>query len=532
MKISGQQTNWPGGCLPQQKSNTMNLNKTVLPQLNEMLVTRPNSEVFDLPEKVLQFGTGVLLRGLIDYFIDNANKQGVFNGRCVVVKTTGAAGTNEFEPQDNLYTHVLRGLKQGVPEEATRINAAISRVLHATHHWQQILACAEQPDLEIVVSNTTEVGIVLQPDEDIFAAPPVSFPGKLLALLYHRYKHFAGNPAKGWTIVPTELITDNGTQLKQIVYQLAEKHALEPAFMQWLQEACRFCNSLVDRIVPGKLPAADYMQMTEKLGYADDLMIMSEWYSLWAIESADPAVTRTLSFVACNPGVVITADIYKYRELKLRLLNGTHTFLCGFAWLAGFATVKEAMQHSSFKALAHSLMMEEIVPCLVGDKITAEEARTFAEQVLERFANPYIEHKWLSITLHYSTKMKARNLPLIKGYLQRHGAVPERMACCIAAYLLFNRCAKQPDGIYAGVTDSGVQYSITDDKAVFFAEAWQLHPANEVVDAVLQNEALWGENLATLPGFAHAVEQFLDILLTNGVAASLGQMDKMIASGE
>ncbi|MCU0375004.1 MAG: tagaturonate reductase, partial [Chitinophagaceae bacterium] len=361
----------------------MNLNKALLPQLSGAPVARPMPEALQLPEKVLQFGTGVLLRGLIDYFIDQANNQGIFNGRCVVVKTTGAAGDTGFEAQDNLYTHVLRGLKQGVPHEEARINAAISRVLHATYHWQHILACAEQPELEIVVSNTTEVGIVLQPGEDIFAAPPASFPGKLLALLYHRYRHFDGNPAKGWTIVPTELITDNGTLLKQIVLQLAEKHGLEAQFVQWLQQACRFCNSLVDRIVPGKLPAADYRQMTEKLGYTDDLMIMSEWYSLWAIESADAAVAQVLSFAVCNPGVVITPDIYKYRELKLRLLNGTHTFLCGLACLAGFATVKEAMQHSSFKAFALSLMMEEIVPCLAGEKISATEASAFAGQVLE-----------------------------------------------------------------------------------------------------------------------------------------------------
>jgi tagaturonate reductase len=229
--------------------------------------------------------------------------------------------------------------------------------------------------------------------------------------------------------------------------------------------------------------------------------------------------------------VVITPDIYKYRELKLRLLNGTHTFLCGLACLAGFATVKEAMQHSSFKAFALSLMMEEIVPCLAGEKISATEASAFAQQVLERFANPYIEHKWLSITLHFSTKMKARNLPLIKGYRLHHGTVPQRMACCFAAYLLFNRCAKQPDGSYTATTNKGVQYSLTDDKAVFLEEAWQLQNHREVVAAILQNEVLWGENLAALPGFAEAVERYLDILVTNGAAESLEHMDTLITRG-
>lgn len=206
-------------------------------------------------------------------------------------------------------------------------------------------------------------------------------------------------------------------------------------------------------------------------------------------------------------------------------------FLCGLACLAGFATVKDAMQHINFKKLAHDLMMEEIVPCLAGDFITAEEAAAFAGQVLERFANPYIEHKWISITLHYSTKMKARNLPLIKTYLQSSCAVPERMAFCFAAYLLFNRCSKQPDGTFIAFTDSGELYAITDDKAVFLAEAWQLHNPEEVVAAVLQNELLWGENLAGLPNFGVAVTHYLDVLMTKGAAASLGQIDTLIARG-
>ena len=210
----------------------------------------PDEKIFELPEKVLQFGTGVLLRALPDYFIDKANKQGLFNGRIVVVKSTDS-DSSAFDKQDGLYTVCVRGVENGTTVEENIINASISRVLGARTDWKRILECAHNPEMKIIFSNTTEVGIQLVQD-DITAEPPVSFPGKLLAFLLERFKAFNGSKESGMVIVPTELITDNGSKLESIVLELAHINNLDFKFIEWLENHNTFCNSLVDRIVPGK----------------------------------------------------------------------------------------------------------------------------------------------------------------------------------------------------------------------------------------------------------------------------------------
>jgi tagaturonate reductase len=460
-------------------------------------------ETFLLPEKVLQFGTGVLLRGLCDYFIDKANKQNIFNGRIVVVKSTDSGGADAFEQQDGLYTHLIRGIENGQAVDEAVINASISRVLSAKTQWQQVLDCAASPHLQIIISNTTEVGITYT-EEDIQAGVPASYPAKLLAFLYQRYQAFNGSAQSGMIIIPTELIVDNAGKLKNILVALAGFNKLDDAFVQWLITHNHFCNSLVDRIVPGKLPAADKAAAEHLVGYADELMIMSEVYSLWAIETAEPAVLQALSFSLADKGVVLAHDITKFRELKLRLLNGAHTFTCGLAVLAGFETVKEAMANETFLQCIQNLMLDEIAPGLVNDTLPYEEARNFALTVIDRFRNPYIDHKWLNITLQYSSKMLMRNVPNILNHYTHNQTPPKYMALGFAAYLRFMQSTANEQGQYTGQAN-GKDYLINDDKAAVLHTLTQGKPHAALVQQTLADESLWGRNLNTLPGFADAV---------------------------
>lgn len=480
----------------------------------------PGEKLFSLPEKVLQFGTGVLLRGLPDYFIDKANKQGLFNGRIVIVKSTAHGDTAAFSNQDCLYTQCVRGIENGRQVNEAIINAAVSRILTATDQWLEVLECAANPQLQLVISNTTEVGIALLNNDNVHAAPPVSFPGKLLAFLLERYKHFNGSIDSGLVIIPTELITENGNKLKQIVLELAKQNRLDEAFISWLHTANQFCNSLVDRIVPGKLPPADKAATAGRLGYRDDEMIMSETYRLWAIETADERTKNILSFSKADTGVVLARDINKFRELKLRLLNGSHTFTCALALQMGFTTVKEAMADAAFFSFISRLMDEEIVPAIVSDTVSVDDARRFAVQVLDRYKNPFIEHNWLSISLQYSSKMKMRNVPVLQQFYAKRTTVPRHMALGFAAYLLFMKSAKDSGHSFTG-SIGGKQYVINDDKAAALHELWGSGNTDNFVAQVLKNTSLWGTDLGELAGFGTAVTEFITIIEQDGIAAAL-----------
>ncbi len=476
-----------------------------------------------LPERVLQFGTGALLRGLPDYFIDKANRQGIFNGRIVVVKSTENGEMDAFGRQDNLYTLCIRGIEHQQLVEQNVVCSAISRVLSARQQWDEVLRIAISPDLQIVISNTTETGIQLIP-EDIQQRPPLSFPGKLLAVLYARYLAFGGDLGKGLVIVPTELLPDNGSRLEAILLELAHRNELDPAFIDWLETANTFCNSLVDRIVPGLPEPILYKALTEQLGYDDALLTMAEVYRLWAIEvpenSNSERVKAVLSFYQADENVIIQSDITPFRELKLRLLNGTHTLSSGLALLAGIETVGQAMADEGMAAYIHKLMLSELIPGVSGT-VDIKTAQQFGQQVLDRFRNPYIEHRWQTITLHYSMKMKLRNVPTLTQYYREHAhGVPQCIALGFAAYLLFMRGTTQRDGIWYG-EHNGKAYPIQDQQAAYFSGLWARLSPDELTQAVLQNSALWGQNLNALPGFGDAVAGFLTRLLEKGVSATL-----------
>lgn len=474
----------------------------------------PNQSLFDLPEKVLQFGTGVLLRGLPDYFIDKANKQGIFNGRIVVVKSTDGGDASAFEKQDGLYTICVRGIEDGKNQEENIVCSSISRVLSAKNEWNKILECAHNPQMKVIISNTTEVGIELVQD-DIKRYPPISFPGKLLAFLYERFKAFAGSKQSGMVIVPTELIVDNGKKLESIVTELAYLNGLEEPFIDWLENSNTFCNSLVDRIVPGKPDASQKAKIENEIGYSDDLLLMTEVYRLWAIEGNDE-IAETLSFAKADKGVVIAEDINLFRELKLRLLNGTHTLSCGVAFLSGLQTVKGAMDDGQMRHFISSLMQHEIANA-IPYKTTADQTAEFSVNCLDRFSNPFIEHLWINITVQYSSKMKMRVVPVLLQHYKLNHSVPESIATGFAAYIYFMKAVKEEDGKYYGRLNDN-DYPINDAKADYFYEKWQTTPTALMAVSVLSDATFWGQDLSTLTGFTAAVQEKINEIDESGMA--------------
>jgi tagaturonate reductase len=462
------------------------------------------AEYFELPERIVQFGTGVLLRGLVDYLIDKANKKGIFNARAVVIKTTDS-DASDFPNQDCVFTLIEKGIdNQQVINQSTVITA-LSRLMNASDEWSKILALAEKAEMDIIISNTTEAGIKYV-EEDIFQMPPKSFPAKLTAFLYKRFQKFGAKAEM--VIIPTELLVGNGEILRGMVLKHAERHNLDTSFIHWLKTDCRFCNSLVDRIVPGATPAAEKLEQENALGYTDNLMINGEPFLLWAIEG-DSFVKEKLSFAQTDSRMVIAEDITQFREQKLRLLNGGHTISVPLAFLSGLKTVRDMMNDPTMGQFIEKVVKEEILPTLDFD------ATDFANAVLDRFRNPFIEHKLLSITVQCTAKMNARNSATIMRYFEKHNAFPPLMMQGFAAYLLFTKPVKNENGQFFGENTEGVAYPIQDDAAAFFKTVWDKTDGSNIkslhsfVEEVLSNEAIFDKNLKSLLGFKENIAQLM-----------------------
>ena len=485
--------------------------------LNKVFTIKENlidAHQFELRERVLQFGTGVLLRGLVDYVIDKANKTGKFNGRVVVVKTTNS-DASDFDKQDGVFTHNEQGIENGEIYKHTTINTSITRVVSANENWETVLALAENLEIDIIISNTTEAGLKYVADDDFNAVPPHSFPLKLTRFLFERFNFVKGN-GEGLIIIPTELLVGNGDLLKSFVVQHAERNNLPEKFINWLHKECRFCNSLVDRIVTGAPSMSEQKVLEKNYGYADNMIISSESFLLWAIEG-DDFVREKLSFAEADERVLISENIENFREQKLRILNGGHTISVPLAYLSGLRTVGEMMNDATMKNFVEAVIKKEIAPTLNFD------ALDFADKVLDRFRNPFIIHKLISIMLQCSSKMNTRNSLTIVKYFEKFGALPQKMVLGFAAYLLFTKPIKQENNQFFGQTSGSEFYLIQDEYANFFDAAWKstdisdLKSLNCFVQAVLDNASIFNPQLKSLPGFIENVAQMIFDLKTFGV---------------
>jgi tagaturonate reductase len=475
----------------------------------EARVDMPSAEVLALPETAVQFGTGAFLRGFVDHFVDAANRRGEFNGRIVAIGSTGSGRDRALTDQDGLYTLVARGLDGGAAREEVRVVGAVSRALSAATEWDAVLAVARTPELRLVFSNTTEVGIALDEADRFDLAPPRSFPGKLTRFLYERARAVAFAPDRGVVVVPCELIEDNGDRLRAIVLALADRWALGDDFRRWLETAVPFCNTLVDRIVPGHPADADADALQQALGYRDELLTACELYRLFVIEG-DDALRARLGFADADPGVVVTADVRPFRERKVRLLNGAHTVAVSLALLAGCETVREAMTHPLVGPYVRRVMLDEIAPTLQDP-----QAEAFAHAVLDRFGNPYIRHALFDITLQATMKMRVRVVPTIERHVARTGQAPALLALGLAAFLLFARGDLQERRRVAGFAVPA------DDQGERLRALWAAHGSDRNVDAALSDATLWGADLTRLPGLVDAVRDALARLLSDGVERTL-----------
>ncbi len=367
------------------------------------LLNRQKTGKKERPVKVLQFGEGNFLRAFMDYMIDIANERGEFNGDIVLVKPIEAGSLEYFHEQECQYTVQLRGLVDGEPKKFNRVVTSVADAVDAYGEYEKYAQFAKLDSLRFIVSNTTEAGIVYDSTDRMDFCPPKSFPGKLTKFLYERYQHYEGAADKGLVMLPVELIDDNGARLKECVLKLTEQWGLGDAFVTWINDACVFTSTLVDRIVAG-CPKDEIQQLCEELGYQDQLIVTAEPFALWVIESS-----RDLSdeFPLPRAGlpVVFTDNQKPYKLRKVRILNGAHTSFVMASYLAGNDNVLESMKDPLILDFIKGTIFDEIIPTLALPKQGLLE---FADAVLARFNNPFVKHEHLSISVNSVSKWRAR----------------------------------------------------------------------------------------------------------------------------
>ena len=480
------------------------------------LLSKAKTGKVERPVKVLQFGEGNFLRAFVDYMIDIANEQGKFNGDVVLVKPIEFGNLDRFHEQECQYTVQLRGIVDGEAKRINRVVTSVADAVDAYGEYEKYAAYAKLDTLRYIVSNTTEAGIVYDETDRIEFNPPKTYPGKLTKFLYERYKHFNGAADKGLVMLPVELIDDNGIHLKECVLKLAKLWNLEDGFVAWLNDACVFTSTLVDRIVTG-YPRDEAEELCKEFGYQDNLIVTGEPFALWVIESAKD-ISKEFPLPDAGLPVIFTDNQKPYKQRKVRILNGAHTSFVLASYLCGNDIVLESMNDELILKYIKATIFDEVIPTLTLPK---QDLVDFAEAVLTRFNNPYVKHAHLSISLNSVSKWRARCMPSFLEYIEKEGKLPAHLTFSLAALMAFYTGTEIRDKALIGHRD-GQEYNIMDDADVleFFAANSSKEPA-EYAHAVLSNENFWGQDLTKLAGVEEAVTNYISDIRSMGMRKTM-----------
>jgi tagaturonate reductase len=467
--------------------------------MERQLKQKLNRELLDsqekLPIKIVQFGGGNFMRGFTDYVIDKLNKEKGFNGGIVNVQPTPGGSVHKLEEQDNLYTLFSRGIKKGEIIDTRQVISAIQKSINPYTNYDEFLALAKEEELEFIFSNTTETGITYDESETGYQGPHKNFPAKVTVLLHERFKHFNGDKEKGLRIIPCELIEDNAFALKEIILKYAALWDLEDGFAQWIEQSNYFHNTLVDRIVPG-YPKDDVKTYEEQLDYEDQMMVVSEIFLLWVIQDAGNLKKR-IPFDKIDEQILVVDDIQPYRLRKVRILNGGHSLMLAPAILSGKETVKESIDDEFIGKFLSETIFNEVNPTLGLDEV---ELKDFAEEVFDRFRNPFIKHYQASIALYFVSKFKVRIIPSILGYFEINNRLPLNLTFSLASLIRF----------YQGSYGEKI-LPLNDEEFIInrFKEIWKNEDYDKIAKLALSETHFWDTDLTQVQGLKAAVAKAL-----------------------
>ena len=459
--------------------------------------------------KIMQFGEGNFLRAFTDWIIQKMNDSGKYEGHVVVVQPLSFGRVKELEEQDGLFTLYLQGLNNGEVVKTHEVIDVLDDFINPYSQYDKYLKYAESEDLEVVISNTTEAGIVLDESDTDFENTPKTFPGKVLALLRHRYEHFNKDVTKGLSFICCELIDYNGDELRKCVLGLAKVKGYEQEFINWINEACHFTSTLVDRIVPG-YPRDEIKEITEELGYIDNNIVKGEIFHLWVLQKEE-TIERLFPCDKVGLNVIYADSITPYKQRKVKILNGCHTCLVPVAYLYGIDTVRESIENEHIGQFTKEFVFDEVVPTI---KLPHDQMVSFANSVFERYLNPFVRHELMSIALNSISKYKARVMQTVKDYYEINNTLPTHAMFSLASLIKF----------YFGKRNENEAIKLNDDPKYlqFFANLKERNLSEaEIVKEVLANEDMWHEDLNQFANMHEVVTSYLKLINEKGMKEAL-----------
>lgn len=467
-------------------------------------LNRQNVSAAVYPERIIQFGEGNFLRAFVDWIIFNMNQKADFNSSVVVVQPIEQGMVDMLNAQDGLYHLNLQGIDKGNEVDTIEMIDVISRGLNPYTQNDEFMKLAENPEMRFVISNTTEAGIAFDPACKLEDAPASSYPGKLTQLLYHRFQTFNGAADKGLIIFPCELIFHNGRELKKCINQYIELWNLGADFQAWFDNACGVYSTLVDRIVPG-YPRDTIHEILEKIQVEDKLVVKAEIFHLWVIEAPESVAAE---FPADKAGlnVLFVPSEAPYHDRKVTLLNGPHTVLSPVGYLSGLNTVKECVEHEVIGQYVDKVMFGELLETL---DLPKSELEQFANDVLDRFRNPFVKHFVTSIMLNSFPKFKTRDLPGLKIYLDRKGELPKGLVLGLAGIVTYYKGGKRGEDVITPNDDAAI--------IALLQELWATGDVAKVAQGVLGAEMIWGEDLNQIAGLTEALTANLASIQEKGM---------------
>lgn len=442
--------------------------------------------------KILQFGEGNFLRAFADAYFNTLNGEGSEQYEICVVKPAPFGDLEKFKVQNNRYNVILRGSVDGRDVEDVYPISCIKTVIDPFADNDSFYAMAREKDLKIIVSNTTEAGICYNGTDSIEGFLDITYPAKLTKFLYERFSAGLG----GVYILPVELIDNNADELFSCVEKYIKLWKLPDEFGIWNRTQNYYCNTLVDRIVSGyPRDEKTRLHLEALVGEPDRLMTVGEPFGLWVIENKGE-IAKLIPSGVHNIEVILTDDIVYYKKRKVRVLNGSHTNLVATGIMLGADTVYDCMRDEVLSRFVEQTLRDEINPFVSSDLAATT---TYAEEIKNRFMNPYLNHRLLSISLNSVSKWRARVLPSFKDYYNKNGKIPERLTIGFSYLMALYSGVFESDGAFFRDTPLG-KVEIKDDLPYLrhFASGGS-------IALFMRDAAVWGEDLTEYKDFEATV---------------------------